>query len=71
MRVKIGNTWHDAEDEPVMVELNDNDKKNISNMHPKATKYAAFPDEMSEDQIESWMDDKLTPHGSITPCELG
>jgi len=55
MKVKIGNTIYDAEDEPIMVILSESDKKNITNMHPDCTKYCQYPEQHSEQEIEAFM----------------
>ena len=55
MKVKIGNKVYDPNETPIMVILTKEDKSNIANMHPTATKYAAFPDAMSVECIEEWM----------------
>ncbi len=59
MRVKIGNQWFECSpSQPIMIELTEADKRNISNMAPDATKYAQFDDgaPMSKDEMLSWMD---------------
>ncbi len=55
MKVKIGNLIYDGEDQPVMVILSDNDKINISNMHPDATRYACFPKGISKLTVKKFM----------------
>jgi hypothetical protein len=55
MKVKVGDTIHNAEDEPIMVILTDQDKKNITNMAPEATRYCCFPSDFSTEEIEEWM----------------
>ena len=55
MKVKIGDKIFDPNDQPIMVILTDDDKSNISNMAPKATKYCAFPDSYSEEEIVEFM----------------
>lgn len=55
MKIKIGNKIYDPNDEPVMLILDDQDKANITAMLPEATKYCAFPDSMSVEEIEDWM----------------
>ena len=43
MRVKVGSNWYEASAEkPIMVELADEDKKNISVMADKVDRYACF-----------------------------
>lgn len=55
MKVKIGNKVYDANEEPVMLILDDVDKKNISNMHPDKNKFVAFPDGMDIDKVREFM----------------
>ena len=55
MKVKVGNKVYDPEEEPVMVILTEQDKKNIANMLPDATKYAMFPDKMTEEEVKEFM----------------
>jgi len=43
MKVKIGNQIYDSSKTPVLLILDDLDKKNITAMLPTATKYCAFP----------------------------
>jgi hypothetical protein len=61
MKVKIGDTVYDGEQVPVMVILTDADKRNIANMLPECSKYAAFPDTIPQDEIERWMKDAPNP----------
>lgn len=59
MRVKIGDDWFGATpDQPIMIEMNDQDKRNIRNMHPDATKYAIFSDldERTREEKMKWME---------------
>lgn len=56
MKVKVGNKIYNSEDEPIMVILEGNDKKNIASMSEKAKKYCSFPDTMSKEDISKWMD---------------
>lgn len=59
MLVKIGDLIYDSNEEPIMLILDENDKRNISNMLPEATKYISFPDdeEYSEYRIRKFMND--------------
>lgn len=59
MKVKVGNKLYSAENEPVMVILTDKDKRNISNMDPKATKYVAYPEGMDSSKISKWVSEKV------------
>lgn len=55
MKVKIGNKIYDPNEEPIMVILDPEDKSNIANMLPEATKYASFPDSSTEEEIKEFM----------------
>ena len=44
MKVKIKGRVYDANREPIMLILDDEDKENIENMAAGATKYCAYPD---------------------------
>lgn len=60
MKVKISNIVADSDHEPVMVILSEQDKENISNMHPDSSKYCVYPDkeEWTKDdhkKIKDWM----------------
>ena len=56
MKVKIGNKIYDSNETPIMLILDDIDKKNIWNMHPEATKFCSFPEGLNRKKIEKWMD---------------
>jgi hypothetical protein len=55
MKVKIGDKIYDAENEPILVILTEQDKENIKNMLPSATKYCVFPDGMDTEIIYKFM----------------
>lgn len=55
MKIKIGNKIYSGKDQPIMVILTKQDKQNIENMLPNATKYCEFPDNMQEEEIRDWM----------------
>jgi hypothetical protein len=55
MKVKIGDTVYDSEKQPIMVILSNDDKKNIENMLPEATKYCSFPDGVEIQIIKDFM----------------
>jgi len=56
MKVKIGDTIYDAEDQPIMVILSDKDKENISNMLEANTKYCCYPSVgHTEEEIDEFM----------------
>ena len=60
MRVKVGDKWFSQEiNKPIMIELTNEDKINISSMHPDLSKYAIFEDNDenfdTEDKKLAWM----------------
>lgn len=60
MRVKVGDTVYDSDEEPVMVILTPKDRENISRMPPGNTKYCVYPPEgrwvaHNFEGIKQWM----------------
>ena len=60
MRVKVGDKWFSQEiNKPIMIELTNEDKINISSMHLDLSKYAIFEDNDenfdTEDKKLAWM----------------
>lgn len=55
MKVKIGYTIYSPEDQPIMLILSSEDKKNIANMHPSCNKFCSAPDSISREEIVSFM----------------
>jgi hypothetical protein len=55
MKVKIGNKIYDSNKEPIMVILGEDDRENITNMEPTATKYCSFPDSEDTTVVQKWM----------------
>jgi|GEM_PF-2159291 len=56
MKVKIGDTWFDAKDEPICIELNDQDKEVLANIGELHKKYAVFPEDWgSKQEMLDWM----------------
>ena len=55
MKVKIGDQIYDSKNEPILLILDKQDKENISNMLPEATKYCSFPDEKNIEEIKNFM----------------
>lgn len=59
MRVKIGNTWYSAKDQPLMIEINDVQRKQIATMDPEATRYCVYDDTWKEnhsaEEIMQWI----------------
>jgi len=58
MRIKAGDTWYEVTiDTPIMIELTQQDKDNIANMHSDCTKYACFDDDdhRTDECMLAWM----------------
>lgn len=55
LKVKIGNKIISSEDEPIMLILTDQDKFNISHMHPSSYKYCSYPSNMTEEDVVQFM----------------
>jgi hypothetical protein len=55
MKVKIGDKIYDASEEPIMLILTQEDRKNIENMAPYATKYCAFPENAPLELVNKFM----------------
>ena len=56
MGVKIGDKIYDAENEPIMIILNESDKRNIENMHDDKYKYICYPDKLSNEEVRKFID---------------
>lgn len=61
MRVKIGDTWYDSNDQPICIQISEIEHGHISGMDrgvASQCKYASFPDSsgMSPDQMRDWME---------------
>ena len=52
MKVNVRGIWYDSEEEPILVELNNSDKKNIANMSKEFKQYICFPDNMDFKEVE-------------------
>jgi hypothetical protein len=55
MRVKIGNTIYNPNDQPILILLTRKDRQNIANMSPTATKYLCCPDTMTDEEIADFI----------------
>jgi len=55
MKIKVGDKVYSGEQEPIMVILTEQDKKNIGNMIPGSTKYCVYPKPISKEVIEKFM----------------
>jgi len=56
MKVKIGEHIYDSNNEPIMLILDETDKKNISNMHDDKFKFISHPKEMEPEDVRKWID---------------
>ena len=60
MRVKVGDTWYDAKDQPICIQMSEGDQRNIANMDRAVAtegKYAIFPGAWgTPDQMREWME---------------
>lgn len=53
MRVRVGDYWYSTEaDDPIAVELTDQDKLNILNMEEDCSRYGVFHDDEVMNQVE-------------------
>ena len=55
MKVKVGDTVYDPNDQPLMVILTKEDRDNIAAMSPEATRYFAGPDTMNAADVDIFM----------------
>lgn len=60
MKVKIGNTWFDSNEQPICIQVSELEQKQIGNLDRTIAihgKYAIFPDEveMSDGEMIEWM----------------
>ena len=55
MRIKIGDQIFDGSDQPIMVVLDETDRKNIANMPESATRYCLHPPMMDQKELDAWM----------------
>ena len=53
MKVKIGDVVFDSNIEPIMLILNDEDKKNIMGILPNSYKFISYPDGMKLEDIRN------------------
>ena len=56
MKVKIGNKIYDSTVQPIMLILEDYEKEHIKNMIPESKKYCSFPEFVSKEEIEKFME---------------
>lgn len=57
MRVKVNGHVFDSTEEPIVIVLSKEDKRNIANMLPQCHKYCSYPDGHDEQEIKKFMHD--------------
>ena len=58
MKVKIGNQWHDSNDEPICIQVSEVEQEQIGSMDRSIAphgKYAIFPDNWRKQAMRDWM----------------
>jgi hypothetical protein len=55
MKVKIGYRMFDSHEEPIMIVMSEDDKKNIKKMPIDKFTYCTYPDRIPDDEILTWM----------------
>lgn len=71
MKVKVGDRVYSYLKQPVMVVLAEQDKKNIANMPPEATRYCSYPTEgWTKEEILEWMKDDGVTAGKKTDRQI-
>ena len=58
MRVKIKDTIYDADKEPIMLLLTAQDRLNIIGMHPDASYFCVYPNNMDQAEIDTFVEMK-------------
>lgn len=56
MKVKVGDQVFNSVDEPILLVLDEQDKKNIASMEEGFVKYCSYPsDKVTEEEAEAFM----------------
>ena len=56
MRVKIGDTWYDSEYDPICIQVNETEQRQIAEMAGPEKKYAVFPEGyINTEAMYDWM----------------
>jgi hypothetical protein len=56
MKVKIGDKIYDSREEPILLILSEEDKRNLERMDTEATKFLSFPDKMDLNEAKRFME---------------
>jgi len=58
MRVKVGDKWFDAKEQPICIQYSDGEREQINSNPGSNRKYAQFPDGWgTPDDMRDWMAD--------------
>jgi hypothetical protein len=63
MKVKVRARVYDANEQPIMLILTDEDKVLIAAMAPEAHRYCAYPKGADPERIQEWMKEDVKPTG--------
>ena len=55
MIVKIGNTYYNSTEQPILLILTESEKEHISDMNKDNKKYCSFPDESNIEEVKEFM----------------
>lgn len=55
MKVKIGNKIYNSSEEPILLILDEEDKRNLERMDQGAIKFLSFPKEMDLNEAKNFM----------------
>ena len=67
MKVKIGNTIYSPEDQPIMLILDPIDRLNIQAMRPNANLFTSYPKDITEEELNKFMDLGIETKETKTP----
>jgi len=59
MRVKIDGVWHDSNEEPICIQISENEQQQIASVNrvdAPSGKYAIFPGEWEREDMLKWME---------------
>jgi len=66
MKVKIGSTVYDSDEQPIMLILPGAEKQLIANMAPDAHKFCVYPKGSAEEDIKHFMEEGEKPTAKKT-----
>lgn len=73
MRVRIGERWYSAEDEPLAIELNEGERAQIAAMGSGVRVYCQFPDRADGKRVAEWAvaGSRIDSEGPLRADQLG